>query len=430
MQQAQACPLLTPTAPLAVMLLSTSHFSAVAIRSGIKQPGTADAGNLKSHKAAATPTNLGAARFEPNQNGDERFLLACRDLLTLRVEEMKLRGYFKVLVLALILTFAFLILSFCATGEVAEESGRSKVDLRKALEQAKSKEEGGDKIAGKSFGIDFETLFSRRHEQPPCKKGQVLLILVTSAQPNVDRRNVIRNTWGLQWWHSPFPWQVVFLVGQASEERLADLIRAEQGEFRDLLVGSYLDTYRNLTLKVMHGLKWAVSACQPAYILKTDDDCFVNTDRLPRFLVRDNPMRTGLYGGSLFAAGKREVIRSPRSKWYVSRRDYGRERYPPYASGVGYVLSLDAAAAILREAASVPPIPVEDAYVGILAEAAGIPVQSSSRFTQHNVNWRVCNYRYLMVIHHLSAREQQAAHNKMVQARTACSANPDITRWS
>ncbi|XP_067885284.1 beta-1,3-galactosyltransferase 5-like [Heterodontus francisci] len=338
---------------------------------------------------------------------------------------MKLRTYFKVLVLTLLLTSAFLILSLRATWRLTKESGWPVRDLHTLLEQVKSTREDD-----RSSGIDFEALCSQRHEPPPCEKGQALLVLVTSAQPNVNRRNTIRHTWAQEWQVRPYSWQVVFLVGQASEEGAANLIRLEQDEFQDLLVGSYLDTYRNLTLKVMHGLKWAVGTCKPAYILKTDDDCFVNTDRLPRFLARDNPIRTGLYVGSLFAAEKREVIRNPWSKWYVSQQDYGNERYPPYVSGMGYVLSLDAAAAILRLATFIRPIPVEDAYVGILAEAAGIPVLSSSRFTKHNVNWRVCNYRYLMVIHHLSTREQQVAHNNMVQARTACSGHPDITRWS
>ncbi|XP_048384337.2 beta-1,3-galactosyltransferase 4-like isoform X1 [Stegostoma tigrinum] len=222
------------------------------------------------------------------------------------------KTYFKVLVLASFLVSAFLVLSFHVTRGLTEVSGGS--DPRTLLKQVKS-EDDEDEVVNQRFRIDFEALHSRRYEPPPCQKGQVLLVLVTSAQPNVDRRNAIRNTWALGWEQSAFPWQVVFLVGQATGEGAADLIQSEQEVFQDVLVGNYLDTYRNLTLKVMHGLKWAVSTCRPLYILKTDDDCFVNTDRLPRFLVRDNPIQTGLYAGSLFAPEKREVIRNPWSKW-------------------------------------------------------------------------------------------------------------------
>ncbi|XP_051875764.1 beta-1,3-galactosyltransferase 5-like [Pristis pectinata] len=336
---------------------------------------------------------------------------------------MKLRTYFKVLVLVLLPMSAFLILAFQDPGRLTEKAGRwVKSSL---LEQVGDRE----RDPTGSGGVDFAPLFSQIYEPPPCQQYQDLMVLVTSAPPNIDRRNAIRSTWARRWRRSPFSWQVVFLVGRATEQGVDAKIREEQDNFQDLLVGNYLDTYRNLTLKVMHGLKWVTSTCRPAYVLKTDDDCFVNTDRLPGFLIRDNQIRTRLYAGSLFPAERREVIRDPGSKWYVSRQDYDKDRYPPYVSGVGYVLSLDAARAILEAAASVRPIPVEDAYVGILAEEADIPPLGSGRFTKHNVNWRVCNYRYLMVIHHLSTQEQQLAHSKMVQAWTACSESVDITKW-
>ncbi|XP_064357812.1 beta-1,3-galactosyltransferase 5-like [Dromaius novaehollandiae] len=278
-------------------------------------------------------------------------------------------------------------------------------------------------------GVDFASLFAGSHASPRCDWGQVLLILVTSAPGNVEARHVIRRTWAAQEGQPPNRWQTVFLVGQAAEAEVARGVQREQQEFGDILVGNYKDTYRNLTLKVMHGLKWASKKCRPRYILKTDDDCFVNTDRLPAFLAEVNTVRTGLYVGSLFSQEKRQVIREPSSKWYVSRQDYHPDEYPPYASGIGYVLSLDVAEKILEAARRVRPIPVEDAYVGILAEEAGVRAKASARFAKHNVRWRVCNYRYLMVIHHLSPREQEAAWRSMLQAHSACRDSLEVSRW-
>lgn len=333
---------------------------------------------------------------------------------------MKLRTCFKAFALALLsASAAFLVLVFRDPGKLSGRPG--------GRARGKVLERGGE--PAENGGVDFTELFSRTEEVPPCRRGQDLMVLVTSAPSNVARRDAIRSTWARRRLASPFSWQVVFLVGRPPEKEVATFLRAEQGEFGDLLLGGYLDTYRNLTLKVMHGLKWAASTCRPIYLLKTDDDCFVNTDRLPGFLVRDNPVRTGLYAGSLFPAERRQVIRDPSSKWYVSWRDYGREVYPAYTSGVGYVLSLDVAQALLEEAARTRPIPVEDAYVGILAEALGVVPLSSPRFAKHNVAWRVCNYRYLMVIHHLSSTQQQLAHQRMVRAWTACPHSADITTW-
>ncbi|XP_043934946.1 beta-1,3-galactosyltransferase 5-like [Protopterus annectens] len=287
-------------------------------------------------------------------------------------------------------------------------------------------QEWGSGVVG---GINFPSLFQGDYSSPVCKKGHALLILVTSAPWNSKQRNAIRNTWAKKMGPQKYSWQVIFMIGQKSDGIVSSDVLEEKEMYRDILVGNYVDTYRNLTLKVMHGLKWSLVHCRPHYILKTDDDCFVNTDRLPQFLMEHNLIKERLYIGSLFTKEKRHVIREPLSKWYVSKDDYSKEFYPPYASGIGYVLSLDSALVILVAAERVHPIPVEDAYVGILAKEGGITVKSSGRFTKHNVNWRVCNYRYLMVIHHVSAEEQETACEKMLRARTDCLNNEEIIKW-
>ena len=97
--------------------------------------------------------------------------------------------------------------------------------------------------------------------------------------------------------------------------------------------------------------------------------------------------------GSLFYWEKRQVIHQPSSKWHVVQQDYHLDDiYLPYASGISYVLSLDAAKKILEVAWHVHPIPVEDTYMGILAEVTGVWARASARFAKHNVPWHVCNY--------------------------------------
>nr|XP_033792016.1 beta-1,3-galactosyltransferase 5-like [Geotrypetes seraphini]XP_033792025.1 beta-1,3-galactosyltransferase 5-like [Geotrypetes seraphini]XP_033792034.1 beta-1,3-galactosyltransferase 5-like [Geotrypetes seraphini]XP_033792042.1 beta-1,3-galactosyltransferase 5-like [Geotrypetes seraphini]XP_033792050.1 beta-1,3-galactosyltransferase 5-like [Geotrypetes seraphini]XP_033792059.1 beta-1,3-galactosyltransferase 5-like [Geotrypetes seraphini] len=280
-----------------------------------------------------------------------------------------------------------------------------------------------------SLGVDFPSLFAASFPEPRCDTKQVLMVLVTSAPRNVGAREVIRKTWAAKEKWAPFAWQTVFLIGQTLADGITQRIQKEQQNFGDILVGDYLDTYRNLTLKVMHGLKWATERCQPDYILKTDDDCFVNSDRLPMFLAVHNTIKTGLYVGALFSQEKRKVIREPSSLWYVAREDYWPDEYPPYVSGIGYILSLDVASKLLLMAEYIHPIPVEDAYIGILATEAGIQVKASRRFAKYNMKWRVCNYRYLMVIHHVSTQGQELANVNMVKARTACRNNTEVIHW-
>ncbi|XP_056410187.1 beta-1,3-galactosyltransferase 5-like [Hyla sarda] len=276
-------------------------------------------------------------------------------------------------------------------------------------------------------GVDSSSLMTSDLPEPRCRSGLGLLILVTSHPQHRASRTAIRRTWA-QYEGSTYPWQVVFLVGRPLDVVVDWRIHNEQEVHGDILMGNYVDTYRNLTLKVIHGMKWAAERCQAAHVLKTDDDCYVNTQRLPSFLSRRGASRR-LYVGSVFPKHKRVVIRDPASKWFVSPQEYGPEVYPPYASGIGYILSLDAIRIILDTAGRMAPIPVEDAYVGILADRAGITAKTSARFTKHNAKWGACNYRYLMVIHGLSPHDQDLVHNKVQNTRNACTHSREVTHW-
>ncbi|KAL2092051.1 hypothetical protein ACEWY4_011849 [Coilia grayii] len=282
----------------------------------------------------------------------------------------------------------------------------------------------------KRRGIGFETLWRADQKPPDCPGDLLVVILVTSALWHAERRDSIRSTWAQRPREgTDYPWRVVFLVGQPVESGIFPHIAQEQQDYGDILLGNYVDCYRNLTLKVMHGLWWAAEHCRPRFVLKTDDDCFVNTPHLPRYLTELNEDRAGVYVGSMFRLGRRHVIRDQRSKWYVSKEDFREQEYPPYASGIGYVLSLDVAREMVDAAEDVPPVPMEDAYVGVLAREVGVAVRDSGRFAKHNVNWRVCNYRYLMVIHHLDAGQLKEAQQNLLKARTACNHTREITGW-
>ncbi|XP_063049626.1 beta-1,3-galactosyltransferase 5-like [Engraulis encrasicolus] len=291
----------------------------------------------------------------------------------------------------------------------------------------------------KRRGIGFETLWRVDQKPPECPGDLLVVILVTSSLWHTEQRDAIRNTWAQKPREvaaaaaaaaADYRWRVVFLVGQPVESGVFPHIAQEQQDYGDILLGNYEDCYRNLTLKVMHGLWWASEHCRPRFVLKTDDDCFVNTYYLPRYLTEFNQDSAGVYVGSVFHLGRRHVIRDQRSKWYVSKDDFREQEYPPYASGIGYVLSLDVAREMVEAARDVPPVPMEDAYVGVLAREVGVTVRDSGRFAKHNVNWRVCNYRYLMVIHHLDAGQlREAQQNRLKAQGRACNHTREITGW-
>ncbi|XP_009328707.1 PREDICTED: transmembrane protein 8A-like [Pygoscelis adeliae] len=104
-----------------------------------------------------------------------------------------------------------------------------------------------------------------------------------------------------------------------------------------------------------HGWHMSCTAseqCPPRYILKMDNDCF-NTGCLPTFLAGLDLAWTGFYMAS-FSWEKWQFIRQPSSKWHMACRDYCPNVYLPYASSIGYILSLDVAKRFWRWLAHLP----------------------------------------------------------------------------
>jgi hypothetical protein len=55
-------------------------------------------------------------------------------------------------------------------------------------------------------------------------------------------------------------------------------LESDNDQYHDLLQGSFQDAYRNMTYKHIMALKWALYYCPGVrYVLKSDDDIFVNT---------------------------------------------------------------------------------------------------------------------------------------------------------
>lgn len=263
-----------------------------------------------------------------------------------------------------------------------------------------------------------------RFPEPRCEKKLVILILISSSVEHFEQRNAIRNSWCKTDQNNKYSWQCLFLIGQPEDSgrslELTQKLQKEKRKYKDILQGSYIDTYRNLTLKVMHGLLWATQNCPAKFLLKTDDDCFVNTPLLYN-LVLHHQDANNLYIGSVSSdLEKRKVIRNVDNRWHVSESDYKRDYYPSYASGAGYLLSWDTVEKMVSISPYIKPIPIEDAYIGVLAQAKNIIPSSSSRFVLMSDGWTLCNYAYLVVIHRVNYQEQEKLTQQSLQAADTC----------
>ena len=128
----------------------------------------------------------------------------------------------------------------------------------------------------------------------------------------------------------------MFLVGQERQDKHQQDLVEESKIYGDLLQESFIDTYANLTLKSVMLLRWFSRNCnnsalnvQTKYVLKTDDDTYVNIPELYNF-VQSNKNPDLLMGCLTQSA---PVIIDPHHKWFVPIEQYDKERFPDYLQG-------------------------------------------------------------------------------------------------
>ena len=214
-----------------------------------------------------------------------------------------------------------------------------------------------------------------------CLTHHFLLILVSSSPSNIERRKDIRRTWGADNSTRPqWKWKSYFLVAQTRDRNLSESLLHEGDAFGDLIRADYFDDYWNQTLKIQMGFEWASRYCNFSFLLKIDDDVFVNTNALLSNLSNPSMPKYKLYMGLLWQ--KLPVRRYKGDKWEVTKEEYEPDFYPDYCPGFGFVLSFDVVHSFINLYQVVKPFKIDDVYVGMLAERAGVNGTNNDGFKE------------------------------------------------
>jgi beta-1,3-galactosyltransferase 1 len=230
-----------------------------------------------------------------------------------------------------------------------------------------------------------------------------LLIMVPSAVSNFDQRVVIRRTWGNTSNAHPGV-QLRFVIGRSKNQALQDLVRTEKFIYNDIIVEDIVETYENLTRKSIAILHWVASFCNRVrYLLKIDDDMFLNVPRLIKHLMKDNPTNS-ILGCKVSHSSPFRLY----SKWSVSWDDYKEKEYPEYISGTAYLISGDIVTKLYQATQQVPYFMFEDVFVtGLCRRHIGAVPIGHPEFTCGYRDRGPCgsNYRYRITGHHYSPSE-------------------------
>ncbi|XP_036377481.1 beta-1,3-galactosyltransferase 2 [Megalops cyprinoides] len=282
-------------------------------------------------------------------------------------------------------------------------------------------------VGGQLTAQPYHYLINEPHK---CQNSSPFLILLIAAEPGqVDARNAIRQTWGNDSVAGKLGFVRLFLLGlgKDADGSLQRSIKKESQLYHDIIQQDYQDTYYNLTIKTLMGMRWVAKHCPKArYIMKTDSDMFVNTEYLIQKLLKPElPPRRNYFTGYLMRGYAPN--RNKDSKWYMPPEMYPSERYPIFCSGTGYVFSGDLAEKIYEASLSIRRLHLEDVYVGIcLAKLRIDPVPPPNEFVFNH--WRVsyssCKYSHLITSHQFQPNElikywnhlQSNKHNACINA--------------
>lgn len=210
-------------------------------------------------------------------------------------------------------------------------------------------------------------------------------------------------------------------MGQTRNPSLDELLRQEANNYEDIVFGDFLDSYRNLTRKMVLGIEWAVANCQADFVMKADEDTFVAILELVQWLEKYQRL-TGrrnkpLYmGAALIDKGPYREKDSPH---YVSEKEYPAPTYPPYAGGVGYVFSGKLLENLSNAVKVVRLFPNEDACFGALMQHIKVSLLNNDKFMPFSVGkapytqsegYSLCQFHGPFVIHRISGRLQIQTH--------------------
>jgi len=214
-----------------------------------------------------------------------------------------------------------------------------------------------------------------------CTNSVFLLVMVKTQPKHFEQRKAIRESWGKlsNWGETGQKMLVMFMLGIDPKIDNSDVIE-ESRRYGDIIQDSFVESFYNLTVKLVSQYKWTVKYCpQARYFMTTDDDMFIHTLNIIKFLENEyGDEGRGVFVGHLHSGSP--PYRDSSIKYSVPFSIYRGLYYPDYCAGAGYILSMDVVRLLFLQSTNLPLIYIDDVYSGLLGRAAGILPTHDPRF--------------------------------------------------
>ena len=211
--------------------------------------------------------------------------------------------------------------------------------------------------------------------------NNTVLVFVQSAPLNTQKRSVIRQTWAnLSNYQlqdgARYDFTVIFTMGKdyiGKPNKWVD-IEHEMTSYRDILLLDMRDEYNQLIHKGYYTMSWILDRLPHVkHVMKTDDDVIHNMYIWLDIVNTLDQMSASCYI-TCFVWIHSAVLRT-HPQYSVSYQEYKHDHYPSFCSGMGYIMTTTAMAAILEASQFIPLFIRDDPYfTGMTAYAAGVPL--------------------------------------------------------
>ena len=313
----------------------------------------------------------------------------------------------------------YVILNISYTNKVAEftHQGYSLIHANQTV----AVEQGGQIVevsvtANNSNSTSNSTISSSSSER------YKFIVFIITAPDHADHRAVLREkSWAGYNWKGkngrPVEgWKYMFVVGRSESQKLMSRLEKEAEIYKDLIIADNLDSYHNLVLKVLWILDHSLHNYDYDYLIKADDDTFINIQLLNEYVSRLKYKKL-FYGGVKVVQS--QVFR--KGRYGVSKELWEPDVYSPYCSGSGYILGSDSVREMLRvyNTGVQPVFFVEDAYMGALAYHSGIiKPEHINGFYWHQKYG--CSDKNALLMHYVKLEMLENFMNRYIQGKSYC----------
>nr|XP_046261344.1 N-acetyllactosaminide beta-1,3-N-acetylglucosaminyltransferase 2 [Scatophagus argus] len=255
------------------------------------------------------------------------------------------------------------------------------------------------------------------------KEAPLLLLAIKTTELSFKNRQAIRQTWGQVGWiagqksnrsrgvESGGYVRRVFLLGKEDPEELgmnlSELLHMESKHYGDILQWDFKDTFFNLTLKDVLFWNWFSHFCNRThFVLKGDDDVFVNTPKMIAYLQDQlrkpeahKTINEFMTGDVIDAAVPHRVNKS---KYFIPEGFY-KGYYPTYAGGGGVIYSGVLTQRLHHISKRVHLFPIDDVYVGMcMTRLNAYPIHNPAFLTfdfPEKEEDEPCSYHKILLVH-------------------------------